>query len=76
MFTKTTLALALVIGTASFALAGESDPNVLNRYPAYNMTKQFAAPIMQTSSVALTSGYAVKSPAQSWIDRASFNTGQ
>lgn len=76
MFTKTTLALALVIGTASFGFAAESDPNLLNRYPGYNMTKQAGAPVLQTRNVGLTSGYAVKSPAQSWIDRASFSTGQ
>ncbi len=36
--TKTTIALvvALVAGTASAALAQEADPNLLNRYPAYN----------------------------------------
>ena len=75
MITKTTLALALVLGTASFAFAAESDPNLLNRYPGYNMTR-VGGPVLQTRNVGLTSGYAVKSPAQSWIDRASFSTGQ
>ena len=38
MLTKTTLALAaaLVAGTASLAVAQDADPNLLNRYPAYN----------------------------------------
>ena len=38
MLTKTTLALAavLVAGTASFAVAQEADPNLLNRFPAYH----------------------------------------
>ncbi len=70
MLTKTTLALALVLGTASFAFAaGESDPNLFNRYPGYNMTHG-GGPVLQTRNVGLTSGYAVKSPAQSRIDRA------
>ena len=76
MFTKTTLALALVIGTASFALAGESDPNLFNRYPGHNMTSQSGAPVLQSRDVALTNGYVAKGPAQSWIDRASFDTGR
>src|ERR1043165_1102809 len=39
MFTKTKIALAaaLIAGSASFAMAdGEFDPNLANRYPAYN----------------------------------------
>ncbi len=47
MFTKTKVALAaaLVFGSASIALAdGEFDPNLANRYPAYN------GPIAQASS--------------------------
>lgn len=38
MLTKTTIALAafLVAGTATVSLAQEADPNLLNRYPAYN----------------------------------------
>ena len=57
------------------AFASESDPNLLNRYPAYNMTQGVAGPAFQTSNVAL-GGHAVKSGEQSWIDRASFSTGQ
>jgi hypothetical protein len=38
MLTKTKLALAaaLLAGTASVALAQDADPNLFNRYPAYN----------------------------------------
>jgi hypothetical protein len=38
MLTKTKIALAalLVAGSASLAVAQEADPNLLNRYPAYN----------------------------------------
>ena len=36
MLTKTTLALAFVLGAVSFASAQDADPNLLNRYPAYN----------------------------------------
>jgi hypothetical protein len=38
MLTKTKLALvaAMLAGTASAALAQDADPNLLNRYPAYN----------------------------------------
>lgn len=71
MFTKTTLALALVLGTASVALAQDADPNLLNRYPAYNMTKQVWSPSFETRSVALT-GHGD----QRILDRASWSTGQ
>jgi glutamine cyclotransferase len=72
MFTKTTLALALVLGTVSFAAAQDSDPNLLNRYPAYNMTKQVWSQGLQTRSAAL--GHATGEHAQ--FDRASWSTGQ
>lgn len=75
MITKTALALALVLGAVSFASAAESDPNLFNRYPGHNMTN-VGGPALQTRNVGLTTGYATKSPAQSWIDRASFSTGQ
>ncbi len=76
MFTKTTLALALILGAVSFASAQDADPNLLNRYPAYNMTKQFGAPVLQSHDVALTGGYVAKSVPQNYFDRASFSTGQ
>jgi len=50
MLTKTKIALAaaLVFGSASVALAdGEFDPNLGNRYPAYN------EPVAQSAPVAL-----------------------
>ena len=34
--TTSALAAALLVGTASIALAQETDPNPYNRYPAYN----------------------------------------
>ena len=34
--TKLVLAAALLVGTASAALAQDADPNLLNRYPSYN----------------------------------------
>lgn len=71
MFTKTTLALALVLGTVSFAAAQDSDPNLLNRYPAYNMTKQVWSQGLQTRSAAL--GHATE---HVQFDRASWSTGQ
>ena len=71
MFTKTTLALALVLGTASVALAQDADPNLLNRYPAYNMTKQGWSPTFETRSVALAAR-----GDQRILDRASWSTGQ
>jgi hypothetical protein len=73
MFTKTTLALALVLGTASLAVAQDADPNLLNRYPAYNMTKQAWSASFAIRSVALI-GHA--SAGQWQFDRASFSTGQ
>jgi hypothetical protein len=48
MLTKTKIALAaaLVVGSASVALAdGEFDPNLGNRYPAYNGAVAARAPI-------------------------------
>ena len=34
MITKTALIAALILGTASVAMASEFDPNLGNRYPA------------------------------------------
>jgi hypothetical protein len=74
MFAKTTLALALVVGTASLALAQDADPNLLNRYPAHNMTKQVAAPSFETRNVVLSGPATVGNQAQ--FARASWSTGQ
>ena len=74
---KTTIiALALVIGGVSAAAAQEADPNLLNRYPVYNMTVTGAAPTLTTRDVALSGGHVAKSGEQLWLDRASFSTGQ
>jgi hypothetical protein len=73
MFTKTTLALALVLGTVSFAAAQDSDPNLLNRYPAYNMTMQVWSQSLTTRNAAMghhAGGEHVQ------FDRASWSTGQ
>lgn len=71
MITKTTLALALVLGTVSFAAAQDSDPNLFNRYPAYNMTTQSWSQSINTRSVALTPRVDRRA-----LDRASWSTGQ
>jgi hypothetical protein len=91
MITKTTLALALVLGTVSLAAASEADPNLLNRYPAYNMTVHGAQALVSrdvglssgqtlvTRNVGLSGGYAGnvgKGIPQNYFDRASFSTGQ
>src|SRR5437868_6965629 len=52
MIRNIALAAALVFGTATVALSQEADPNLFNRYPAYNMTKGVGA--WQSRSVALT----------------------
>jgi hypothetical protein len=64
---KTVLTAALVLGSVSFALASEFDPNLGNRYP--QATSQ-----MQSRNVALT-GQTVVGGEQAWIDRASRSFG-
>jgi hypothetical protein len=71
MFTKTALTAAIILGTASVALASEADSNLLNRYPAASMTQSFAAPAFQGRNVSL--GQDVRS--ESYIDRASQTSG-
>lgn len=71
-----TLALALFAGTASIAAASESDPNLLNRYPGYNMTAHGGAAAFTSRAVSLSGRHVAKSPEQRWLDRASFSTGQ
>ena len=36
MITKTALTAAIILGTASFALATEQDQNLANRYAGFN----------------------------------------
>ena len=64
---KTVLTAALVLGSVSFALASEFDPNLGNRYP--QATSQ-----MQSRNVALA-GQTVISGEQAWMDRASRSFG-
>ena len=64
---KTALTAALVLGSVSFALASEFDPNLGNRYP--QATSQ-----MQSRNVALT-GQTVVGGEQAWIDSASRSFG-
>jgi len=71
--TKTILAAALIIGTASVAMASEADPNLLNRYPGANMTT-INTPVFTSRSVALPTA-PVAAPQQSYIDRASQSYG-
>jgi hypothetical protein len=60
MFTKTALTAAIVLGTASLALATEQDPNLANRYATFNgQALQFAPVALQTRNVALVGGQAV-----------------
>jgi hypothetical protein len=61
MITKIALAAALVLGTASVALADiEFDANLQNRYP------QAATQTFQTSNVALTGGQIVVASSDVW----------
>jgi hypothetical protein len=62
---KIALITALVIGTSSFALATEFDPNLANRYPSYSAPK---AQSMITKDVSLGGGAQWQSPT---FDRAS-----
>lgn len=71
MFSKIALTAAIVFGTATVALASESDPNLLDRYPGFNMTHSGFA----SSNVALTGGKSVVSGEQAIFDRASRSTG-
>jgi hypothetical protein len=63
--TKIVLVAALVLGSASVALAQDADPNLLNRYPVYNgaVAAQGAvrAPrTFQSAPVALRRGGALR----------------
>jgi len=64
MLTKTKIALAaaLVAGTASVAFAQDADPNLLNRYPAYNGTVQAQTPNFQSAPVGLAQEPALNVP--------------
>jgi hypothetical protein len=74
MLTKTKIVLitALVVGSASVALAdGEFDPNLGNRYPAYN------GPVATQRAAALTQRGFVQAPVRLGGDvRAPFTAGE
>jgi len=63
MITKTALVAALILGTASVAMATEFDPNAANRYPATQ--KQ----VLEGRNVAMTGAPTVI--VRSQADRAS-----
>ena len=53
MFTKTALTAAIILGTASAALAFEHDPNLANRYPGFNGPAAAQTQVLQSAPVAL-----------------------
>jgi hypothetical protein len=72
MIRKIALTAAIVLGTATVALAAESDPNLLNRYPGHNMTQSGH---LVSSDVALTGGRTAAGGEQAIFDRASRSSG-
>lgn len=69
MITKTALVAALVLGTASVAMAqGEFDGNLGNRYPAYAAQQSQG---LEGRNVALTGRPAAIVESQVGFDRAS-----
>lgn len=68
MITKTALVTALILGTASVAMATEFDPNLANRYPAYAATK---SQMLEGRNVALTGAPTAIVRSQAEFDRAS-----
>jgi hypothetical protein len=70
MITKTTLIAALVLGTASVAMAqGDFDGNLANRYPAYAAPQ--ASQVLEGRNVALTGAPTAIVRSQAEFDRAS-----
>ena len=62
MIIKTALTAAIILGTASFALATEQDQNLANRYASFNgpaQSFQSAPVVLQTRNVSLGGGQAV-----------------
>jgi len=73
MITKTALIAALVLGTASVAMAQDFDGNLANRYPAYAepLAAQAHSPkVLEGRNVALT-GRPTAIESQASFDRAS-----
>jgi hypothetical protein len=70
MITKTALIAALVLGTASVAMAqGDFDGNLANRYPAYAAPQ--ASQVLESRNVALTGRPVAIVESQVGFDRAS-----
>ena len=67
---KIVLTTALVLATASAAMAFDFDPNLANRYPAYAAPQAQSAPAFTSRSVALTGGQSIVQ-SQIGFDRAS-----
>jgi hypothetical protein len=66
MITKTALTAAIILGTASFALATEHDQNLANRYAGFNGPAQVFQPapvVLQTRYVSLGGSRAVSGKA-------------
>jgi hypothetical protein len=53
MFTKTALTAAIILSTASIALATEHDPNLANRYASFTGPAAAQAQVFQSAPVAL-----------------------
>ena len=70
MITKTALIAALVLGTASVAMAqGDFDGNLANRYPAY--AAAHSSQVLEGRNVALTGRPSAIVESQVGFDRAS-----
>ena len=67
---KIVLTTALVLATASAAMAYDFDPNLANRYPSYAAPQAQSAPVFTSRSVALGGGQSTV-PSQAGFDRAS-----
>lgn len=71
MITKTALIAALVLGTASAAMAqGDFDGNLGNRYPAYS-APQASQQVLEGRNVSLTGRPSAIVESQVGFDRAS-----
>jgi hypothetical protein len=73
MITKTALIAALVLGTASVAMAQDFDGNLANRYPAYAapLAQQHSSQVLEGRNVALTGRPSAIVESQAGFDRAS-----
>ena len=73
MITKTALIAALVLGTASVAMAQDFDGNLANRYPAYAapLAQQHSSQVLEGRNVALTGRPSAIVESQVGFDRAS-----